>query len=553
MKRLIKTSDSKNKLRQFLSILTVFLVFVGLNCVNGLDQGSSDDPAHTGIIFVNGVPVVIFGNSIDQSLIEVTTGVFPNGSTIEFEITLSDLIELLSGCVFGGDVIIVDGQAVANYLAGILIGTPDQLSSGDPPVAALNVAVKITTPDGDSESDFVTMFLNAVGMIPPEDMDVTTSPDDGITLPVIVTLVFQTIGIPPGTNVSFSLSNPALGMLNPLVTPVSGAEDNGEAETLYTTVNGSSGIQTITATIILPNPFDFDPSCPNVPVGQRTIQVSVKINQIAPVPTPTPSPSPTPGPTPTPSPTPTPGPTPTPSPTPGPTVTLVCPDQIIEGDQAQCTCSTNQGQGVQLCFVVSDPPLTLISPTGPDCDTTDGAGEAFVVVLAQDVMGAEIGQVECCLSLGDDMCDPGDLNDVEPITVVPVPTPTPTPSPTPGPTPTPTPSPTPTPGPIMITAGDLTPAAGGQTVIEAFSNQNVDDLCVQFVINSNPASDLDPGSGTVVCAAPINNNVLNTFVLDVAAMTSGDEIRIIGCIDNSGAMGCDGTDPLSNILIFNVQ
>jgi len=448
VKRLIKTLDSNNKLKQFLLILTVFLVFVGLNCVSGLDQDSSDNPAHTGIIFVNGVPIIIFGNSIDQSLVEVTTGVFPNGSTIEFEITLSDLIELLSGCVFGGDVIIVDGQALANYLAGILIATPDELSSGEPPVAALNVAVKITTPDGDSESDFGTIFLNAVGMIPPEGMEVTTSPDDGMTPPVIITLEFQTIGIPPGRNVNFSLSNPALGMLNPLMTAVIGEEDNGAAVTQYTTANGSNGVQTITARIELPNPFDFDPSCPNVPVGQRTIQVFVVITQIAPVPTPTPSPSPTPGPTPTPSPTPTPGPTPTPSPTPGPTVTLVCPDQIIEGDQAQCTCSTNQGQGVQLCFVVSDPPLTLISPTMPDCDTTDGTGEAFVTVQAQDVMAAEVGLVECCLSPDNTMCDPGDLNDVEPITVVPVPTPTPTPMPTPTPGPTPTPTPSPTPAPV---------------------------------------------------------------------------------------------------------
>jgi len=648
VKKLIKTLDSNNKLKHYLLILTVFFVFVGLNCVSSLDQGSSDNPAHTGIIFVNFNPIALFGNSSDQSLVEVTTGVFEDGTTIEFEITMSDLPELLSGCVFGGDVIIVDGQAVANYLAGIFIATPGQLSSGELPTAELNVAVNLTTPDLEEESDFGTILLAGVGMIPPADQTVTTAPADP---PVIVTLEFDTIGIPPGTNVNFSLSNPALGMLNPLMTQVIGDEADGAAVTQYTTANNSNGIQTITATIVLDNPFDIDPSCPSVPVGQRTIQVFVIITQVAPTPTPIPSP--------TPVPTPTPSPTPVPTATPIPSIDLVCPDQVASGDQSTCSCSTDLGPGSELClFVISPTTMASLTIAPPPCATTDTGGDVLKVVEALTVVSDEVNLVQCCISTGDGTCDSVDLQDVQAVTVVPatttlpdlvctdpivsgaqgtctcstiqagqqvcfdvispaVPTlsilpapepvcvntdaggvataiiqatagvmspmvnlveccidigidsscagdpddvesvtvvPVPTPAPTPAPTPSPVPTPTLPPTGIIITAGDLTPVAGGSTVIEAFSGQNTDDLCVQFLVNSNPVSDLDPGNNLMfVCAAPIMNNVLSTFSLDVAAGTSGDEIRINGCIDSTGAAGCDGTDPLSNTLIFIVQ
>jgi hypothetical protein len=407
VKRLIKTLDSNNKLKHYLLILTVFLLFIGLNCVNSLDQGSSDDPVNTGIIFVNPIPFAIFGNSIDQSLIEVLTQVFPNGSVIEFEITGSDLPPNLRGCVFGGDVIIVNDEAVANYLAGILIASGAELSSSEPPVATLNIAANIITPDGDEESDFGPLFLFAVGIIPPEDQGITTNPADD-PLSVFLTLVFQTIGIPPGTIVTFALSDPTLGSLFPLMTPVLGSEDSGTATTQYTTFNNTGGTQIITATIILPNPVDFDPDCPNVPVAQRTIQEDVIIVQSAPQPTPIPSP------------TPIPTPTPVPTPTPAATIDLVCPDEVVSGDQDTCTCSTDLGPGVELCFFVISPAMPSLAIAPPACANTDSGGDALKIIVAGAVISAQVNLVQCCISGDDTTCNPpGDLEDVQAVTVVP--------------------------------------------------------------------------------------------------------------------------------------
>jgi hypothetical protein len=92
--------------------------------------------------------------------------------------------------------------------------------------------------------------------------------------------------------VDFTLSRSDLGSLNPTSTPVSGPEDSGVAATQYTTVNNTGGTQVVTATAVLPNPFDFDPSCPNVPESDRTIQEFVVITQSVPEPTPSPSPTP---------------------------------------------------------------------------------------------------------------------------------------------------------------------------------------------------------------------------------------------------------------------
>src|SRR3990172_11450590 len=143
-----------------------------------------------------------------------------------FEITASDLPPQLSGCVFDGDLIIVDGQAFATYLPGILIASASQLTSSELPIAALNIAVNITTPDGDEESDFGTIILLAVGTIPPEEMEITSNPV-GDPMTAFLTLIFQTIGIPPGTMVDFDVANTDIGSVMPLSPTVIGSEEMG--------------------------------------------------------------------------------------------------------------------------------------------------------------------------------------------------------------------------------------------------------------------------------------------------------------------------------------
>jgi hypothetical protein len=143
----------------------------------------------------------------------------------------------------------------------------------------VNIAVTVTrSGTQDTESDFVQIPLLGVGIIPPEDFELEV-PETGDPSSVGATLEFLTVGVPPGTIVNFSLSNNALGSLNPTSTPVLGSEESGSAVTEYTAVNGAGGTQVVTARAVLPNPADVDPDCPNVPEAERTIEEVVIITQ----------------------------------------------------------------------------------------------------------------------------------------------------------------------------------------------------------------------------------------------------------------------------------
>jgi hypothetical protein len=291
-----------NKLGRLLLFfsLPLFLVF-GTTCTNDLNNvGSDNNPSGAGIILVNINPSTTFGNgSATDSLsqVQVITQELPDGSTIQFQLNSRSLPTLLRGCLINADTVLHDGgQAFAEYLPGIVIGPGG--SSTPPPPATLNIAAIITTPQGVKQQNFGTVILNAVNVTPPTDTDVTTNPADSCSA-IFLTLQFQTTGIPPGTPVNFKLSNPALGSLKPTSTTVGGSESSGTATTEYDTKNNTGGTQVITATIVLPNPFDIDSNCPDVSIGDRTIQAIVTITQSVPAPTPAPTPGGTPSPAPT--------------------------------------------------------------------------------------------------------------------------------------------------------------------------------------------------------------------------------------------------------------
>lgn len=268
-----------NNLRQLFSFLALFLLFGGAFCTNSLDNGGSQSSTGAGQIEFNLKPKVLFGNGSDISEVQVITGEIPDGSNVEFSLTTSNLPGILEGCLLNKGTTIVNGEVSANYLTGL----------GGP--AIVNVSVTITTSDGKKESRFDTLVLRGVSITPPQDTDVTTNPTDSPNS-VFVPLQFQTTGIPTGTTVNFSLSRPDLGKLNPTSTTVGGSEDSGTATTEYDTINNTGGTQVITAKVILPNPADVDPSCPDVSIGDRTIQAIVTITQSVPQPTPAPSPGP---------------------------------------------------------------------------------------------------------------------------------------------------------------------------------------------------------------------------------------------------------------------
>lgn len=275
MKEILKTLY-KNLSKRFLSLLALFMLFAGISCTNSIDSPSSDDPTGTGIIVIESIPDFLFGNASEESEIDVNTETFPDGSDVEFGITDSSLLSLLSGCLLDADTFLAPGgRAFARYLAGINIQPGSVLVSADPPEETVNVAVKITrSGTQDTESDFVSIPLQGVGLIAPDDQDLDV-PQAGDPGSAGLTLEFAAVGLLDGTIVNFALSNPAKGSLNPTSDQVAG----GVVVTEYTATNGQAGTQVVTATAILPNPFDFDQSCPNVPEGDRTIRERMVITQ----------------------------------------------------------------------------------------------------------------------------------------------------------------------------------------------------------------------------------------------------------------------------------
>ncbi len=297
MKELLRTFDHKSS-RSFLSLWALLLLFAGVlsagtSCINGLGEGNtSDDPINLGIIAFFFNPDVNFGNSSDETEVQISTEEFPDGSAVQFDVRNSSLPQALRGCFFDADTVLSNGgQAFVDYTGGINIASSTDLLSDAPPVAGVNIAATVTPPGGNPESDFETLLLNPVGMVPPPDTDLTSGEMGGSAIGL--TLEFQTIGLPPGTTiVNFTVSNPGIGSVSPTSVAVLGSEDVGSAVTQYTSVNNTGGTQVVTARAILPNPSSINPNCPNVPEADRTVEEFIIITQSAPDAGPSPSPPP---------------------------------------------------------------------------------------------------------------------------------------------------------------------------------------------------------------------------------------------------------------------
>jgi hypothetical protein len=284
VKKLIKTLVSNNS-KRFLLLSFLLLLFGGTFCTNSLDNGGTQSSTGAGQIVINLKPNSLFGNGNELSQVQVVTGQIPDGSTVEFKLTGSNLPDILEGCLLDKGTTVVNGQVSANLLAGIVIAS----GSGTPAPATVNVAVTITGPDGKPETRFSTVILNPVSIVPPASQTVTVNPD-GSSTSAFVSLTFETIGILPGTTVNFLVNPSGPGSVSPTSATVSGSEGSGIVTTQFNTVNGMGGTQTVTAQVILPNPHDINPSCPDVPEVDRTVEASVVITQSLPTPTPASSP-----------------------------------------------------------------------------------------------------------------------------------------------------------------------------------------------------------------------------------------------------------------------
>jgi len=273
-------------LPKLLLILTLACLY---SCLNGDGELNnrviSLNPFGTQIILVNdNVPGAVFGNLCDEIQIQITANeeLTPDGSTVFVELNSSDLPTNLQGCITGADNLIIDGMAFLEMFSGLFIDQTPRVQD-ETEIANVNVSVTVTTPGGDPQSEFLLLDLKPVRLIPPDDQQIETLPLGDPNF-IFLPLEFDTEGLPPGTIVSFAVEDPTLGMIDPtfIDVPVIGSLPNGQAITQYNTFNGTGGVQTLTATVILPDPATKDPICPSVPLADRTIVVVVIIIQSAP-------------------------------------------------------------------------------------------------------------------------------------------------------------------------------------------------------------------------------------------------------------------------------
>lgn len=268
------------KLLSFLILSLILTAAVG--CSNSLpDNNVSDNPVNTAIIGLSGNPGTLFGNGCSDSVIQVNTGIVEDGTPIEFEITFSAALPPdLRGCLFDASPFVFDDVAFVNYLAGILIGIGE--------IATVNISATINPPGGDTESDFITITLQGVGINPPENQDITVdNPDGPDPMNESITLIFQTVGIKPGTLVELTVSRDDLGgfagsmggIVDTLEALVQGSEESGEFVAEYVAFIGAGGTQVITARLLLEIPPELAAICPMPLEEDLLVEATVVITQ----------------------------------------------------------------------------------------------------------------------------------------------------------------------------------------------------------------------------------------------------------------------------------
>ncbi len=295
----------KHKAVKVIAILT-FLGFMVLSqhaCVDSLDSNDgSENPVNTFLLNMTANPNTLFGNASEESFIQVDTLLVPDGSQVDYEITFSSsgLPPALRGCLFDSSGTVINNEAFVSYLSGVLVGINE--------TASINISATVTLADGRHESDFLSMNLDGVGLVP-----ATPGPDtDPVIVPhpsttptptnIAVPLTFQSVGLEPGTLVEISLSNPEIGSLNGggdpeigdaiYVAPILGSVNAGQFFVQYNAFVGQAGTQVILARTQIQIPPEFLALCPLISEEDGLIEVVVIITQeVAPAPTEEPEPT----------------------------------------------------------------------------------------------------------------------------------------------------------------------------------------------------------------------------------------------------------------------
>lgn len=272
------------RIKRFSMLLFTVMLTAALGCSNSLSNNNVfDNPINTAIIGLSGNPGTLFGNACSESVIQVNTEIVEDGTPIEFEITFSnDLPPLLRGCLFDASPAVFDGIAFVNYLAGVLIGIGQ--------IATINISATINPPGGDTETDFIPIILQGVGIIAPDNQEVTVdNAADPDRMDESITLIFQTVGIKSGTEVELTLTREDLGgfatslggIVSTILAIVQGTEDSGEFVVEYVAFVGEGGTQVITASILLEVPPELAAICPMPDEEDLLVEVTVVITQTA--------------------------------------------------------------------------------------------------------------------------------------------------------------------------------------------------------------------------------------------------------------------------------
>ncbi|MCH7927585.1 MAG: hypothetical protein IID03_06305, partial [Candidatus Dadabacteria bacterium] len=363
-KHIIKTK------RFVTALLLLFALSLNFSCIDNAEefQVVTANPFGVGIIVFSSIPAQIFGNGCEVDTIKLNTGLIADGSTIEVEVTNTGGLEgEAGGCVTGAVATIMNSMATFEFLSPIFIGNEEKFIRNEEQIETVNVAVRITTPDGTTINDFFTALVNAVGITAPDDFD--TTPNDTLApTSLFFNLPFLTFGLIPGTEVMCEVSDESLGMVTES-TVVLGNIESGSFNVEYVLTNGSiGGIQVLTCMVELCNPITFGPQCSPVPLSDRKIFAEVIITQGAADDIANPPPPPAPN-------------------------SITCElNPITGGNDGTCTCNNTNAAGEEICFTSPGPELTI---GGGGCAIADVNGNATIPFTTMIVDEQEIEQVTC--------------------------------------------------------------------------------------------------------------------------------------------------------------
>ena len=272
-KKLKQTSSKK-----LLTLFSVFIICFGI--VGGCGANDADPDRSDPDTIVNNFLLSIvatdqrFANACQVGTIQIDSEAIPTNTFVDVDFVPG--FNNVGACILDSSVVIdSQGRAFLDFITDYFIG-PNT-------TATFRILLNATTPDGQEITQFANVPVQGIGIIPPESegggttftLDITV--DDMMMAEIpFQPLQFTTVGIKPGTEVDFSVSNAPLGDVDVNPAIVSGTVESGSFTTTYFP-NVAAGTQLLTATITLDTPQEILDQCDEV---SSSIEISVIITFI---------------------------------------------------------------------------------------------------------------------------------------------------------------------------------------------------------------------------------------------------------------------------------